>query len=82
MAGCAWSRGAATAVTTRRANLTLSAICQSNIPTRAKSAPLLNAYGNTASDAHACARILLAARQKGHEYHSLLKSYGLKPARK
>jgi DNA polymerase-3 subunit epsilon len=38
-------------------------------------------HHDAASDAHACARILLAARQKGHEYHSLLKCHGLKPAR-
>ena len=33
------------------------------------------------SDAQACARILLAARERGHEYDRLLKAYALKPAR-
>jgi DNA polymerase III subunit epsilon len=34
------------------------------------------------SDAQACARILLAARELGHEYHHVLKTCTLKPARR
>jgi DNA polymerase-3 subunit epsilon len=33
------------------------------------------------SDAHACARILLAARQQGHPYEHVLKRHALRPAR-
>lgn len=34
------------------------------------------------SDARACAQILLAAREHGHEYEHVLKTCGLKPARR
>jgi DNA polymerase III subunit epsilon len=34
-------------------------------------------HHDAASDAHACARIVLAARKSGHEYHSLLKNHSL-----
>ena len=38
-------------------------------------------HHNAESDAHACARILLAARQQGHPYEHVLKRHALRPAR-
>ena len=38
-------------------------------------------HRNAESDAHACARILLAARQQGHPYEHVLKRHALRPAR-
>ena len=39
-------------------------------------------HHDAASDARACAHILLTARQQGHEYHHFLKHHALKPRRK
>ena len=53
---------------------TLADVCrQLRIPLR---------HHNAESDAQACARILLAARQRGHEYDRVLKTCALKPARR
>ena len=38
-------------------------------------------HHDAASDAHACARILLAALKKGHRYDELLHQHALKPVR-
>ncbi len=38
-------------------------------------------HHNAESDAHACARILLAAREQGHPYEHVLKRHALRPAR-
>ena len=38
-------------------------------------------HHNAASDAFACAQILIKAREKGHLYADLLKKHALKPAR-
>lgn len=38
-------------------------------------------HHNAESDAQACARILLAARQQGHSYEHVLKRHALRPAR-
>ncbi|MEI8041621.1 MAG: 3'-5' exonuclease [Verrucomicrobiota bacterium] len=37
-------------------------------------------HHDAASDAHACAQILLAAREQGHEYEHLLKKHSLRPS--
>jgi DNA polymerase-3 subunit epsilon len=53
---------------------TLADVCrQLQIPLR---------HHDAESDARACARILLAARERGHEYGHVLKTCGLKPARR
>jgi DNA polymerase-3 subunit epsilon len=39
-------------------------------------------HHNAESDAQACARILLAARERGHHYDHLLQTFALKPARR
>ena len=52
---------------------TLADVCrQLRIPLR---------HHDAESDARACARILLAARERGHEYEGVLKTCALKPAR-
>ncbi len=53
---------------------TLADVCrQLRIPLR---------HHDAESDARACARILLAARERGHEYHQVLKTCALKTARR
>jgi DNA polymerase III subunit epsilon len=53
---------------------TLADVCrQLRIPLR---------HHDAESDAQACARILLAARERGHEYHHVLKTCALKAARR
>jgi DNA polymerase III subunit epsilon len=53
---------------------TLADVCrQLRIPLR---------HHDAESDAQACARILIAARQDGHEYEHVLKTWALKPARR
>ena len=53
---------------------TLADVCrQLKIPLR---------HHDAESDARACARILLAARERGHEYDRMLTTCALKPARK
>ena len=50
---------------------TLADVCrQLQIPLR---------HHDAESDAQACARILLAARQRGHDYHQVLQTCALKP---
>jgi len=52
---------------------TLADVCrQLQIPLR---------HHDAESDAQACARIVLAARARGHPYDSILKSFALKPSR-
>ena len=53
---------------------TLADVCrQLQIPLR---------HHNAESDARACARILLAARERGHQYAAMLTACALKPARR
>jgi DNA polymerase-3 subunit epsilon len=53
---------------------TLADVCrQLRIPLR---------HHDAESDAQACARILLAARERGHEYHRVLKTCALKASRR
>lgn len=39
-------------------------------------------HHDAASDAFACAQILIKAREKGHRYEELLQKHALKPAKK
>jgi len=39
-------------------------------------------HHDAASDALACAQILVKAREKGHPYEELLQKHGLKPVKK